>query len=184
MAVPRRRLGTLGAHVHHPDVPTREPAAGLLQRIRSLWAGEDTSESETAETPISGIVKNCYVADEGWPGHEVQADPRFSGHYIRKHVDSIHVEATPEMECVPPSHREMAVGLRDPNERALMMSTSEGYETLRAALPHAAATLSHERPGSGENFFVDGLAQGELCIGDVFVVGGRSTRLEVSSPRR
>jgi hypothetical protein len=184
MTAPRRRLGALAAHLDRSERIRSEPAAGLLERIRGLWAGgDDTSESET-EKPPTGVVKNCYVADEGWPGHEAQADPRFSGHYLREHVDSIYVEVTPEMECVPPSHRAMAVGLRDPNERALMMSTSEGYETLRAALPHAAATLSHERPGSGENFFVEGLAQGELCIGDVFEVEGRSTRLEVSSPRR
>ena len=72
-----------------------------------------------------------------------------------------------------------------------MMTTSEGYETLRAALPHAAATLAAEaigelgpRPASGENFYVDGLAQGDLCVGDVFNVEGASTVLEVSSPRR
>ena len=72
-----------------------------------------------------------------------------------------------------------------------MMTTSEGYETLRAALPHAAATLAAEaigalgpRPASGENFYVDGLAQGDLCVGDVFTVEGSSTVLEVSSPRR
>lgn len=181
-------MGALAAHLDQTpaEVLSAEPAAGLLQRIRSLWAGadEETAEPSTAENKPSGVVKNCYVAAEDWPGHEVQADPRFSGHYFREHVDSIYVEATAEMECVPPSHREMAVGLKDPNERALMMSTSEGYETLRQALPHAAATLSHERPGSGENFYVDGLAQGELCLGDVFAVEGRSTRLEVSSPRR
>ena len=83
------------------------------------------------------------------------------------------------------------VDFKDPNDRALMMTTSEGYETLRAALPHAAATLAAEaigelgpRPASGENFYVDGLAQGELCVGDVFNVEGSSTVLEVSSPRR
>ena len=36
------------------------------------------------------------------------------------------------------------VDFKDPNDRALMMTTSEGYETLRAALPHAAATLAAE----------------------------------------
>jgi len=83
------------------------------------------------------------------------------------------------------------VDFKDPNDRALMMTTSEGYETLRAALPHAAATLAAEaigelgpRPASGENFYVDGLAQGDLCVGDVFTVEGASTVLEVSSPRR
>ena len=83
------------------------------------------------------------------------------------------------------------VDFKDPNDRALMMTTSEGYETLRAALPHAAATLAAEaigelgpRPASGENFYVDGLAQGDLCVGDVFTVEGSSTVLEVSSPRR
>ena len=65
-----------------------------------------------------------------------------------------------------------------------MMSTTEGYEKLRAALPHAAATLSHERLGSGENFYVDGLAQGELCIGDVLEIEECGTLLEVASPRR
>jgi hypothetical protein len=46
--------------------------------------------------------------------------------------------------------------ISDPNERALMMSTVEGYEKLRAALPFAAGTLSAEavgplgpRPASG-----------------------------------
>ena len=40
------------------------------------------------------------------------------------------------------------------------------------------------RPASGENFYVDGLTQGDLCVGDVFNVEGSSTVLEVSSPRR
>lgn len=193
-----RRLRALNAHIGErtsdPSAATGiDPvnAAGILARIRSLWGGGDDdvaegegAEEEEASPAPTGVVAACYVADEEWPGHEVQADPRFSEHYIRQHVDSIQVEATPSMEVVPPSHREMAVGLRDPNERALMMSTAEGYAKLREALPHAAATLSHERPGSGENFYVDGLEQNALCLGDVFAVEGRSTSLEVASPRR
>jgi MOSC domain-containing protein YiiM len=44
--------------------------------------------------------------------------------------------------------------------------------------------MSPERPGSGENVFLDGLAQWELCIGDVFGASDGGCRLEVSSPRR
>ena len=86
-------------------------------------------------------------------------------------MDSIDVDCDEDMMIIPPSHRGLKDMLQDPNERALMMSTVEGYEKLRAALPHAAGSLSAEavgdlgpRPGSGENIYVDGLTQGDLCI--------------------
>lgn len=139
-----------------------------MQQVKRLFGGGDSADA--SQPTVSGTVRACYVADEQWPGHEVQADPHFSGHYIRQRAQSLSVVAPTAANgdisnVVPPSHRGLALRLRDPNERALMMSTVEGYERLRAALPFAAGTLSHERPGSGENFYVDGLAQAELCIG-------------------
>lgn len=41
-----------------------------------------------------------------------------------------------------------------------------------------------ERPGSGENIFIDGLEQWELCVGDVFAIEGSTLSLEVTSSRR
>jgi hypothetical protein len=74
--------------------------------------------------------------------------------------------------------------LTDPTERAVLVQTVEGYEKLRAGLPHNTALLGPDRPGCGENLFVDGLVQWELCVGDVFAVAGSGLQLEVTSPRR
>ena len=49
---------------------------------------------------------------------------------------------------------------------------------------YGAAHNDPNRLQLGENFFVDGLSQGELCIGDLFAVEGSSVVLEVASPRR
>lgn len=181
----QRRLAVTSAHI---GGAAPEPAAGVVAWLRGLLQGDEektdggSSSSSEAAAAVAGVVRQCYVADEDWPGAEVQSAPDFAGHYFRQNVEAITVAATPGMEIICPSHREGATRLADPNERALMMTTAEGYEQLRAALPHAAGTLSHERPGSGENFYVDGLAQTELCLGDVLAVGG--AQLEVASPRR
>ena len=163
-AAATRRLAGLNAHLS----PT--PSAGVLKWLSNLFGGgseeeedhghghghgdddhshghghgdDDASDHEGSEPPaVRGVVKLCFKADEDWPGAEVQADPRHEGHYYRQRVETISVEHDEDMMSIPPSHR--MVDFKDPNDRALMMTTSEGYEKLRAALPHAAATLAAE----------------------------------------
>lgn len=209
MSAPNRRISTVATHL--TAAPSTEPAAGVLSWLQRLIGGIGVASGPGREASgpireaapaggapvvdsavaVRGVVKQCFLADEDWVGAEAQSDPEHADHYYRQKVDSIGVQCDAEMLVIPPSHRGLKDRIPDPNERALMMTTTEGYEKLRSALPFAAETLSADavgplgpRPGSGENFYVDGLSQGELCIGDIFAVEGTSTVLEVATPRR
>ncbi|MCB1749995.1 MAG: MOSC domain-containing protein [Gammaproteobacteria bacterium] len=65
-------------------------------------------------------------------------------------------------------------------DQALHHFPAEHYPPLAAAFPRAAAALV---PGSiGENLTTHGLAEHDVCIGDVYAVG--AVRLQVTAPRR
>jgi MOSC domain-containing protein YiiM len=140
---------------------------------------------------VSGIIAQCYSPP---PKEELEARKgagwnwAAEGRFIRRPVPQLEVGLAPAGETVPPSHD----ALFGVSERALLCQTAEGYQKLRGGLPpHTHRHLSPDRPGSGENIFVDGLEQWALCIGDEFEVspsGGGSdnggARLQLSSPRR
>jgi MOSC domain-containing protein YiiM len=180
--------------------------------ILGLGTGSDESEDATAGAEsdqlllptVVGTVGACFLRPsneerevEGWtPGAGV-GDPS-SGHFVRRQTDALALSAVADHSAEPSdaptragaaddysSHKTFPQPgwLEDPPERGLLCQTAEGYEKLHAGLPAGCiALLSPERPGSGENLFVEGLTQWELCIGDVFASG--DVRLQVSSPRR
>ncbi|MGE0483760.1 MAG: MOSC domain-containing protein [Gammaproteobacteria bacterium] len=65
-------------------------------------------------------------------------------------------------------------------DQALHHYPAEHYPRLATAFPRAARDLV---PGSiGENLATHGLAEADVCLGDVFAVG--AVRLQVTAPRR
>ena len=64
-------------------------------------------------------------------------------------------------------------------EKALHQYPVEHYARLAAAFPQAAALLV--RGSNGENLSIDGWNEANVCIGDVFRLGG--ARIQVSQPR-
>ena len=64
-------------------------------------------------------------------------------------------------------------------EKALHQYPVAHYARLAQAFPQAAALLV--RGSIGENLSVDGWDEGNVCIGDVFRLGG--ARIQVSQPR-
>jgi MOSC domain-containing protein YiiM len=189
-----RRLGAVAQHVTGPNVGA-EPAAGLVSWLSSLFGGEGGGESGSEDvasdgegSAVRGTVLQCYVAaDAAELADSYEGGILPDGEHFRRHpVPSISVDATDigPSSNYPPSHQGFAATLADPNERALLCTTAEGYQKLADGLPAYAEHFGSSRPGSGEQLHVSGLEQWECCIGDVFAVPGKATRLQVSSPRR
>lgn len=190
-----RRLGVVAAHLHSGAAPpfpgaATAPSAGVLSWLSSLFGGgggADAAEPEDS-TAVVGTVLQCYVAadaDELAATYEGGILP--DGEHFKRHaVESIAVDPVDigPSSNYPPSHQGFAQTLADPNERALLCTTTEGYEKLAAGLPQFAEHFGPSRPGSGEQLHVGGLEQWSCCVGDVFAVPGKATRLQISSPRR
>ena len=204
---PTQRLRRLQGHIGGARA---EPAAGVLKWLQGLLGGGDDEaageeghghahshgdgghahshgdeDHGDAEPAVSGTVRACFVAPD-----DEELAATFEGgvipddkHFIRHTVDSITVDSA-DLASYPPSHQGFAQTLDDPNERSLLCTTAEGYAKLRQGLPQYAEHFGPERPGSGEQLHVDGLEQWTMCLGDVYEVAGRGTKLEVSSPRR
>ena len=155
------------------------PAAGALAWLRSRLSGGPAAVPE-----VSGAVRSCFRrpsdgerAAAGWQ----QATGRFERHSSSE----LALSSDPHSPDLHPfaalADGEEAEG---PSERGLLAQTAEAYSKLREALPESAALLGPERPGSGEDLFIDGLDSHELCVGDVFTADGTGIVLQVSSPRR
>ena len=195
----------LGA-VHRALSPTTTPAAGdgVLSRIAGLLGigggadDGDESPDPSPVTAVAGVVRGCFLRPSNEEREAAGWTPA-TGHFERHRTPTLSLTAVLDHRAEPrdapttagaaddfSSHRTWPQPdwLEDPPERGLLCQTADAYEKLRAGLPENAALLSPERPGSGENVFVDGLEQWSLCIGDVFTVPGTQLRLEVSSPRR
>ena len=189
-----RRLGAVAGHVTGPGVEA-EPVAGLVGWLSSLFGGGGSAQSSSTKDAgsggapaVCGTVLQCYIAPDAEELAALYADGILpDGEHFRRHpAPSISVDATDigPSSNYPPSHQGFAATLAEPNERALLCTTVEGYQKLADGLPDYAEHFGASRPGSGEQLHVDGLEQWECCIGDVFAVAGKTTRLQVSSPRR
>lgn len=196
------------------------PAAGLLSRLAALFDGggggdgdpetDGANPSEPLLPEVTAVVRQCFErpSDEervatGWGAA--------TGRFGRRPVPALALSTDPFAPDLHPFAAADAGSVQKdrapvgPPERGLLCQTAEAYAKLRSGLPpESAALLSPERPGSGENLFVDGVTAWELCIGDEFAVvpaaaataagepepgagkaGSRPTALlQVSSPRR
>jgi MOSC domain-containing protein YiiM len=213
----RRRLATIHqAMVASPtasaatddDKDDVDAAAGtsVLSLLRRWWLGngsssggngECTTGDQEAAAAVSGVVRACFVrsSDEQRAGAAAAGLwTARTGRFARQRATSLRLSADPHAPGLHPFARaDIDPSAEAPLERAVLCQTAEAYDKLRAGLPPANATfLSAERPGSGEDLFVDGLVAWELCVGDVLGVvvagggGGEAAGLllQVSSPRR